>query len=567
MIFRDKSGRLALLRLLSISMAVLLCIMLVPTVSAEETTTNTVPVMESAAEVLEETETTEVAEVTEVTAETVHLNAVTEEEFLPVWNALIDPEFQKKHGEIVQKIKKDFSPYLYREVLEAMDKCREAVALQTELKNRINELLEKIEADICLGETARNHYIETLGIMQISLQNMDYRVTLFDSIATYPEQKIQIDEINNALEDMKKQNIQLDNLEDLLEITNSWKNLNDQLAEYAVEQDEQLVAIVEGAQKTAEALKSDIENFFSLNDPEKQAKLDEEIEELEQYVDALPIHRTILASPLVQEIQEQINKLQDQIQQMQGQIQQMQDEISDTSGKSVFVFIALGVSVLAVIMGITAAVCALKKTDGNDTENLQAAFRRDLESVSEQNGILRGRIDLLYKKLDEKTGTQPFPQTDFAMTQEVQALQSKLTEIEEKLSQLKNQDHSSEITPIDFPPPPPEIERLRLFYSSVNPKNSYLSTDEGGEYVLYSDNTVALREGEFHKVNELKGWKDNGVLHMFHPEIDGKMYVNYDNLPSGYYEAMKLKSRAAVKKSGEKRYTLLEKGCITMKRQ
>lgn len=551
MIFRRKGGAPAWLRLLSLSMAVLLSIMLIPAVSAEDELT-----ADTAVETVQETDTA-VPEA-EVPA------TVSYDEFQVVWNDLIDPETEKTHKESIKNITKDTSPFLYQEVLDAMDLCRNAVTMQTEQKELINKLLAKIDADVYFDETIKSYYVETLDIFLKGYPSMDFVAILLEDMSSYPAQEIQTDAFLDAIKGMQQQNIEIANLDALLDVSDSWKNLNDQLAEYIPEQDGKLSTMVEESRKTAEMLKADIENFFALNDPEKQAGLDEEIEKLEQTVESFPILRTILSSPLMQDQEDQIAQLQEQIIQLQDQLHQMQKELSAVSGKSVFAFIALGISILAIVMGIVAAVCALKKKDSDNIDAVQAAIRLDIEAVNMQNALLRGRIDLLYKKLDEQKEPAPAPTVDLT---QVHALERRLAALEEKLRD--NLTPAPKSVPVldSVPDPlPPVVAKLHLNYQSVNPRNSYLYPHEGGEYILYSDNTVALSEGEFRKVNELKGWKDNGVLHMFRPEIDGKVYDNYENLPSGYYEAVELKARASVKKTGENMYMLLEKGCISMKR-
>ena len=483
-----------------------------------------------------------------------------------MWDALFDEDAQKEYKELLKDITKDLTPYLFRDVLEAVEKCAEAVALQAEHKSNISNMLEKVDLDPYLEDTVKGNFVENLNIFAMGYPDMDFITLLLEAVAAYPEDGIRTDVFDEALEGMKKQNLEMENLSDLLDVTDSWQNINEQLAEYTGEQDEAMIAMVEQARATAEALKADIEDFFALalNDPEKQAALDEQIEKLEQYVEAFPTLLTILSSPYEQQQEEQIAQLQQQIEEMKEQMALMQEDLAGTDSKSVFGFIALGVAVLAVIMGIIAAVCALKKKGDEGTENLQAAVRKDLEAVEAQNDILKCRMNLLFSKLDEMKEPQPI---DFA---QLQALERSVEDNRKDIDEIKRS-----LNPIPGPKPgpgpdpdsvPPVVARLRLSYQSVNPKNSYLYVHDNGEYNLHSDNTVSLRESELHKVNELRGWRDNGLLHMFRPEIDGKVLENYENLPTGYFEAAAVKTRASVKRAGESTYTLLQKGGIVMKR-
>lgn len=105
---------------------------------------------------------------------------------------------------------------------------------------------------------------------------------------------------------------------------------------------------------------------------------------------------------------------------------------------------------------------------------------------------------------------------------------------------------------------------LSFRYESINPMNSYFSQDGSGEYGLYADGTVIPNAEVLGRMNELTGWKNQGLFAMYTVMVDGEeVNPGTHQLPSGYFTVERIDQHPKVKKTASS-YTVAEKGRIVL---
>lgn len=270
--------------------------------------------------------------------------------------------------------------------------------------------------------------------------------------------------------------------------------------------------------------------------------LSSQLQELEDEVDMLWLEFSLLLMETDGENDQARKKL-------EGLLAELQQQTGETKSRQIFGFIALGVSVLAVIMGIVATVLALRQPSEPEEEPEEMASRRDVEALEKQNTYLRNRLDKLEKRTDDANAS----------------VQKHMDQLRGALRKELEQRKTDNVVVEPPPPPPPPKIALRLNYQSISPQNSYLTEDKAGIYQLWADNTVTLKPESMFQMNELGSWRASGLLYMYWPVVNGRELNPDDILPGGFYQPQEILKPARVRKNNNGTYALAERGSVKMK--
>lgn len=230
------------------------------------------------------------------------------------------------------------------------------------------------------------------------------------------------------------------------------------------------------------------------------------------------------------------------------------------SQNKLFAYIGIGVGAAGVLMGILAMVFALRGRKEEDLIDMtQLASRADMEALDRQNRQLRDTLDHLDTRLS-------------ALGKEIDRIPTSPA----ATVQHKAPDETPEAPKAPVLEPPkaaPQFSQkvvafLKLEYQPINPANSFLRVDPTGEYILYDDNTISLKPEALGKMNQMNGWRDRGLLHLFHAEINGQEYTenDLDAFRNGFYITKSVARRPSVSRNTANSYFLNAKGLIRMEK-
>ena len=211
-------------------------------------------------------------------------------------------------------------------------------------------------------------------------------------------------------------------------------------------------------------------------------------------------------------------------------------------------YIALGVAAVSLVLGIAALAVGMNKS------RVKALERQTFEAEQERRDDtekLYSNQDRLNRRIEQLSLDMVKPS---AAEQDIADLKRIVEEMRRKYASIANR--SSEAAPDSAPKP---VGRLHLNYNAVAPEMSLFQQTETGEYVLYSDNTIAL--DRLPQTNTAGGWVRSGLCYLFDLEWNGAV-VKPAELGDSYYEISKVLKRATV--AGRK--TAAEKGLLSIRK-
>lgn len=453
--------------------------------------------------------------------------------------------------------------YLKQEILEDIQACIRAVNARTNLKEKAAGAVEVLTVNADLEEAVRQNLTAAVGQTVTALKELPYEpVYLLEKEFTFLETGVEEGELTapNAVQDSCNAILDLDqfvlNCVALADAMPAWNESGKKIDEISrgltgkdvapVAEDgtiSELSAIVE----RRAAAEASIANFHTL-EPAAQKELLDSMRQLEAEVEIFLY--AAAAENAVEDARQQ------------EQLDNTAAEVKRTSKLLVVGYIALGVSVLAVIMGIVAEVCAVRKSRQQPVDFNVVASREDAEALQKQNRSMRSHQDLQEKKLDN---------IHTEIGQMHHDLRQRIDELDKRVSDLEKGPifTAPPLPPCDppLPPEPPKKGMLDLDFQKIFPANSRLYLRENGSYILYADDTLGIGEKTLGFVNSLNSWKGSGLLYLFNPVIDGQeLDSDRAALPAGYFKITGIARRAKVARGFSDDYTLLEKGSLIVTR-
>lgn len=482
-------------------------------------------------------------------AETAGVEAETLLEALDGLRSAADPEIQAAYPDLFkeQSQRNIAAQWLREDVLSGIRKCTLALNTRKSLEAKINGLEDKLTASEHVSPEEAALWMETVRERQEAVVR-DPVAELAQGLAALGDTALVTAELDACLAELAGLESSVDALSATADELHRWQNIDtllEQISDYAMLEEAGAESVYESVREQylalvqrRDAAKEEVKDFFTLTQLE-QTELAGSIRQLELDAEAFPM--TVALSVLAAQ---------------QDQIEVLKTQNQSLSGKMVFAYIALGTAVLGILMAVVAAVFALR-SKGEELDVSLLASRADAEALTAQNRSLQTQVELLDQKLDRVY-------TDREQTK--QNLQEKMDEPKPAKPSLVPQPP---IQPVEEPlrGSPRQVCCLTLKYQNTNPDNSYLEADKNGQYVLFDDDTVELRKLDGNDFNELKGWRDSGVLYLFDAQIDGKrLQAGRDMLPGGYYAAVATAERARVTLNRKDSYRLQHRGCVRMKR-
>lgn len=485
-------------------------------------------------------------------AETAGVEADTLLEALDGLRSAADPEIQAAYPDLFKEQSQwnIAAQWLREDVLSGIRKCTLALNTRTSLEAKINGLEDKLTASEHVSPEEAALWMETVRERQGAVVR-DPVAELAQGLAALGDTALVTAEADACLAELAGLESSVDALSATADELHRWQNIDtllEQISGYVMPEEDGAESVYASAREQyltlvqrRDAGKEAVKDFFTLTQLE-QTELAGSIRQLELDTEAFPMTVALDSLSILAAQQDQIEALKTQNQSL--------------SGKMVFAYIALGTAVLGILMAVVAAVFALR-SKGDELDVSLLASRADAEALTAQNRSLQTRVEMLDQKLDRVY-------TDREQTK--QNLQEKMDEPKPAKPSLVPQPP---IQPVEEPlrGSQRQVCCLTLKYQNTNPDNSYLEADKNGQYVLFDDDTVELRKLDGNDFNELKGWRDSGVLYLFDAQIDGKrLQAGQDMLPGGYYAAVATAERARVTLNRKDSYKLQHRGCVRMKR-
>ena len=549
--YRKMRNRSAV-RILSVLLAVLLCTALSMNVKAASMQETEAEEMETEEE--EMTEPTVVEETAETEASTELL--VSAEELLKAKEellALLPEETKAENADVLNNAGwKD--TFCREDVLAAVQMNIQALQSGQKLDQKWEDLSRKIQENPYLTEEQQAYYQNQLETRKEE-GDVYPSEELFSGLRGMPEEPVFTFEVEAYLLDVTEQAASLDGLAELLDTMESWTGSEkqiDYLSGYLDKEqtgessaEVQCGALVEQAQQ----LRDEINRYFEIS-PKEQQELSGKVRTFSKTVDTFFMSVALDSAKDVAALQEQA-----------GQI----------TRKLLLSYIALGVGVLGVLIGVIAAVMVLMKRPEPTINVATLASRGTVEQLDKQNRRLEEEIRLLDEKVDQLFQQQN--QQNENLRKELLAQREAINALTDEIHQVREPVPSN--TPrvdVSDPEPVPEkipqkVGGLMLQYEPISPNSSFLfKSGLAEEYVLYDDDTVEFINSKPETYNRISGWSSKGLFYLFNPELDGcEKDPDRCQQDMDFYAALATVRRAKVRRIQGGNYVLAEKGCVTMK--
>ncbi len=495
------------------------------------------------------------AAVEETTAATVP--TIPAEDVEAAWNSFCElmPEALKVEkgtiiGDITKAIEdakrdKEVNPaYVSEAFYNTLDTYVKAAAARKTLDEQAVKLQEKIgKTDLEHPETCLESLTKQLEALPVD--PMTELIEAFSMIEIQPLETKAADSYYSAVIALDTAVANCDEILDLYQ--KAWKELH-KLQDYVEKQDKSSSAAALFSEMVIRWYEQEdkLETYFQLT-PEEQPALLLAYEQLRQEIEVFPLLAALTNSSTVKK--------------QESQMADLTAQVEDLSGKLVFSYIALGIAAFAILMGIVAAVFALRKPKGQDHPDWASlATRDDVIALSNQQSTLRNQIGMLERKSQGKG------QID---ADELVKIQNELKQLQASLeAKTKGIQQAAAVSQTPPPPPPPKpICELELHYSPISPANSYMSKTSNGQYELWADMTVTTKPIWKGQMNSLMGWRESGLLYLYDPVINGVcLNMSRDSLPIGYYEIDEIIAPASVTESMANNYLLRQRGQVRMRK-
>lgn len=544
-------------RVLSVLLAVLLCATLTVGAGAqalEETVETTVPVQETVVEeaseavMPEETAPEESATTESVSAETAISAAqllAAKEELL----ALLPEAVKEQNADVIQSAGWN-DAFCREDVLSAVQMNTQVIRSRQELERKQEELSRAIQENKFLTDEQRTYFLTSMEAGNAELLD-DLTEKLFSALRNLTEKNVSTEEMVWTLTSVTVQSASLDGLSQLLAELEAWAKSEEQIAfisGYLAEQDNRpagqssVTAQCKELVQRAEELRSDVNAYFTLSS-EEQTELVGLLRALCEDVDAFYMDAILDNARALDELRNQTEQLSRKL----------------TPG-----YIALGVSVLGVLIGVIAVVLALsKRSDEPALDVTTLASRETAEKLDEQNRNLAGRISTQDEMLHKQISRQ---------NEQIEALKAQIQELRQHAASAPQQQKDSgavqqQTLATAQVRKASKVCDLKLEFNSYSPGSSFLNkSDHEGEYALYDDDTVEFVNAHPESWNQLSGWSSKGLFYLFDPEIDGQK-IDSEKCQEymDFYRAASTVRRAKVQSINGGAYIIAEKGTVAMK--
>ncbi len=480
----------------------------------------------------------------------------TAEEMQQAWNDFkkkVSPDLLEQYHVLFitvdKSIQNEKPDYFRRDLCNAMQLCTQAIVMEEDLRTMAQNLTDALSIREDLPQGEKDLYVNGIAAR-------------LEQLYFEPEMKVirHLEEISLAEEDLP---VIIDNTE-AEAFLNTVMDLTSAVQEFTpvldlwLETDKKLAMIQDDVLPEGTAPVSDAQMWYAdLLEQNKALKA-----QIDSYFNQSAEQRTMLATSLNElfeaaEVYTLRVALDNSaaIAKQEGRFPNVSEEIETLREKLVFAYIALGVAVLAILMGIVATVFAARKPKEEKIDLSEFVSREDAKVLSSQNAVLKRQLDMLEKRAENAR-----PQQDPGMIEWQKRMEQRMTELEQK-------DGTTIIITDPVPPEPTPVCNLVLRYSNISPADSYLERREHGPYRLYADRTVKIEKAELGKMNELRSWRDSGLLFLFNPVINGKVYnMDLDDLPGGYYVIAAVKAPAKVEETIAGIYKVIARGQIELEK-
>lgn len=453
--------------------------------------------------------------------------------------------------------------YLSQSVLDDIKACTKAVKAKTGLEDKAADAIEQVSSSAYLEEPIKDSYITAIEQAEQTVEQLpDDPVSLleneFSSLETGTDEEKQTasDAVQNCCNEILNQERLVAGYSVLIELLPDWSVTEKKISEVSRGlSSDSSAPVVETA--TLSGLMALMEQSNALKESMAGAVTADQQKELMDSMKQLTVEMdTFLYSSFAR------NAVEDARQ--QTQLEKTEAKAERTSKLVMVGYISLVVAILAITMGIIAAVCAARKPKKEAPDFHVVASREDAEALEKQHVYLKSQQELQERRIS--------------------ALNNELKQAQMQIDALSNEIRQMKVQPIMIPestliqPPPLEAPRdvtalpqkkgmLKLNYQQTCPANSLLYLRDSGPYILYTDDMVGLGQDILDQSCTLSSWRATGLLYLFNAVLDGcELDCEKDSLPGDYYKITGVSERAKVRKGFRDDYALVQKGKIDIAR-
>ncbi len=497
-------------RVLSLILAVLMCVMLPISAWAEETEASNQPQPAEA------------------------IKTVSHKELIAACAAL-QPLLQGDEVELYQKV--NWNAVTGDNALRAVRLSVEAIEEKQRLTSSVEAMEETVHSFTALENAQKQDYLKNLDQIKENLAQAPWK-DLLESLANDPSAPVSTEGLETYLTDAAQTEAAIGSFSEVLGLLPNLQLANDRAsaaAEYLG--DDETADTYEGLRQKAQTMLEKAYAFFSLSLEEQQV-LAGQIRGLSGDVSALYTDITVASAQKANQLQEQNNQMKNKI---------------------MLLYVALGVGGLAVIISIIAVILTLAKHPEEVDMSLLAS-RKDVEALNSQNRNLSQSFRRQDQKMDEVAAQQ---------NARIDNLENRLQEAQRAAQRVKTEERVVLPTPSKPTlPEPQQVGYLEMFYNTYSPENSFLTRCEKPTgYVLYNDNSVLFADPCAGAISTLAAKKSEGLFYLFRPVVDGvELDAGDCEKYHEYFRLGTVKRRAQVRQNMGGNYACGEKGAIEMVR-
>lgn len=436
---------------------------------------------------------------------------------------------------VIEKINGKQRVYLHRDLLEYVEKFSSCIRVITQTRDFASQIKANITACKGLGEELQQSLLSAVRITADSMDDWPFGeladnlnvAEQWTCVINYEQVDIWRNSLQQQDEVMRKQyNALIALLPDLAKAKQTLDKveavLSGESGKNSISGGGALTTSVNTLQVLCNEKKVIVEDLMQYADkgPEEQAALLERVENLCGRIDPA------LAECLAESVQE--NRT------LSFTQRGLKNQIGNLEGKLLFLYIALGLAAISLVLGIAALLVGLNKSKVITLEKNILKIEQQVQNDTEKLYTTQKKLDKRIEQISLDMGKPTAAEQDIAeLKRIVEGMHRELV----KLTDNSRKKQEYEKTDDGLKP----VDALHLDYNAVAPKMSLLLPDEKGEYLRYSDNSIA--PAVLHQTNTVGSWQSMGLLYLFDLEWNGSV-VNPTSLGDSYYEIIEVAQRA-----------------------